>query len=310
MAAGRLGPKVIPDFYSGVSMVSWRIGASFLPLLLGSAAVAHAADPAIQTDSDVVQPADPASTQAAPSETAPAPTVEKVEPAAKKKWEFATLGYIWFAGAWGKTDISGPTPPVDLNLPFGKVLKAFKFAFMGAAEAKHDRIIVLGDLTFIHLDAHKGIGVRDPDFLEAELDSRTAEITLIGGYRVVNNGPVTLDLLAGGRMNWFKTNLQLQGPNRDLDAEVKKSWFDPLLAARVGAPLGGKWSIGAYGDVGGFGVGSHVTWQLVPTVNYQISHKMTLGLGWRYFKVNYSTGDSFLYNVHQSGPLITFRTVM
>jgi hypothetical protein len=37
---------------------------------------------------------------------------------------------------------------------------------------------------------------------------------------------------------------------------------------------------------------------------------MTVGAGWRYFKVNYSTGDDFLYNVHQSGPLITFRTVL
>jgi hypothetical protein len=291
-------------------MVSWRIGAGLLPLLLGSAAVARAADPAVQNAADVVQGADAATVQTAPSDNAAASTTEQVEPAAKKKWEFATIGYIWIAGAWGKTDVTGPTPPVDLALPFGDVLKAFKFAFMGAAEAKHDRIIVLGDLMFIHLDAHKGIGVRDPDFLKAELDSRTAEITLLGGYRVVNSGPVTLDLLAGGRMNWFKTSLQLQGPNRELSGEVKKSWFDPLLAARVGAPLGGKWSIGAYGDVGGFGIGSHVTWQLVPTVNYQISHKMTLGVGWRYFKVNYSTGDTFLYNVHQSGPLIVFRTAM
>jgi hypothetical protein len=36
---------------------------------------------------------------------------------------------------------------------------------------------------------------------------------------------------------------------------------------------------------------------------------MSLGLGWRYFKINYRNGD-FLYNVHQSGPLITFRTLM
>ena len=43
------------------------------------------------------------------------------------------------------------------------------------------------------------------------------------------------------------------------------------------------------------------------TVDYQISRKMSLGAGWRYFKVNYDDGD-FLYDVAQSGPLITFRT--
>lgn len=292
---------------------TFRAGAKLaaMTLLLGCAGIAHAADPTEQlASSDTTQTAD---SQPAP-EAQPAGEAQPVAPAdqpvSSKKWQFATIGYVWFAGAWGQTDITGPTPPVDLRLPFGKVLKAFKFAFMGAAEAQHDRIVILGDLTFIHLDAHKGIGVRDPDFLKAELDSRTAEITLLGGYRVVNKGPVSVDLLAGGRMNWFKTTLQVEGPNRELDGSVKKTWFDPLIAARVGAPLGGKWSMGVYGDLGGFGVGSHVTWQLVPTVNYQINHKMTVGAGWRYFKVNYSTGDTFLYNVHQSGPLITFRTVL
>lgn len=289
-------------------MVRWRLGASLLPIMLVSAGAAQGADLAGEDGLDVAQPVDGAA-QPAPENAAPSAT-EQVDPAAQKKWEFATIGYVWFAGAWGKTDITGPTPPVDLNLPFGKVLKAFKFAFMGAAEAKHDRIVVLGDLTFIHLDARQGIGVRDPDFLKAELDSRTAEITLMGGYRVVNQGPMTLDLLAGGRMNWFKTNLQLEGPNRELAGDVKKSWFDPLVGARVGAPLGGKWGIGVYGDIGGFDVGSKITWQLAPTVTYQINHKMTLGAGWRYWKVNYTTGNDFLYNVHQSGPLITFRTVL
>jgi opacity protein-like surface antigen len=180
---------------------------------------------------------------------------------------------------------------------------------MGAADARRDRIVALGDLTFIHLDANEGIGIRDPDFLEAELDSRTAEITLVGGYRVVNDGPVKVDLLAGGRMNFFKTTLQLDGPNRSLDGSKKEQWLDPLIAARIQAPLGGKWGFAAYGDLGGIIFGSDVTWQLAPGVTYQINHKMSVGLGWRYYKVNYDHGD-FLYNIHQSGPLITFRTAI
>lgn len=269
-------------------------------LLLCSSTIAVAAEPESQ-------PADAAAPQvqdAAPSQepaAQPAPT--------KEKWEFATIGYVWFAGAWGETDLTGPTPPVDLKLPFGKVLKAFKFAFMGAAEARHDRLLVLGDLTFIHLDARQGIGIRDPNFLKAELDSRTAEVTLVGGYRVVNKGPVTVDLLGGGRMNFFKTTLQLDGPNRSAEGSVTKNWLDPLIAARVNAPLGGKWSFSTYGDLGGIIFGSKVTWQLAPTVSYQINHKMSLGAGWRYYKVNRDKGD-FLYNVHQSGPIITFRTVL
>ena len=124
-------------------------------------------------------------------------------------------------------------------------------AAMGAAEARHDRFSVFGDLTFIHLDANQGIGIRDPDFLEAELDSRTAEITLLGGYSVVNDGPVRVDLMAGGRMNFFKVTLQLDGPNRSANGSKKESWFDPLIGTRIQAPLGGKWGMDFYGDLGG-----------------------------------------------------------
>jgi hypothetical protein len=272
-------------------MTVQRLASCLFPLLLACATAAHATEPAGQPD-------DTRTTENA-----------KQEAPAKKNWEFATIGYAWFAGAWGKTDVIGPVEPVDLDLPFGKVLKAFKFAFMGAAEAKRDRLIILGDLTFIHLDAHKGIGIRDPSFLEAELDSRTAEVTLLGGYRAVDSKTVAVDLLAGGRLNFFKTTLQLQGPAREASGEVKKTWLDPLIAGRVAAQVQGKWSVALYGDVGGIVTGSDITWQIVPTVNYQLNRKMTLGAGWRYYKVKYDDGD-FLYNVHQSGPLITFRTLL
>lgn len=279
-------------------MIIARTACCLLPLLLACGSVAHAEEPAD-------------SSAAASAQSEPAPPPEGVAPnsTTKKKWEFATIGYVWFAGAWGETDVIGPVEPVDLKLPFGKVLKAFKFAFMGAAEARHDRLVFVGDLTFIHLDARQGIGIRDPDFLKAELDSRTAEVTLVGGYRVVDKGPVAVDLLAGGRLNFFKTTLQLEGPNREASGDVKHTWFDPIIAGRVAAPIGGKWSLAFYGDLGGIVTGSDITWQAVPTVNYQLNHKMTLGAGWRYYKVKYDKGD-FLYNVHQSGPLVTFRTIL
>ncbi|HVU29587.1 MAG TPA: hypothetical protein VHE36_04220 [Sphingomicrobium sp.] len=289
-------------------MTTPKIALVLSSALLGLAAPARGAEQT-ETNSDAKPQVVVAEAQE-PAQSAPAETAGTVPSNPNDgKWHFATIGYAWFAGAWGKTDVIGPVPPVDLDLPFGKVLKAFKFAFMGAAEARHDRFVVLGDLTFIHLDAHEGIGIRDPDFLKAELDSRTAEITLLPGYRIADKGPVTVDLLAGGRMNWFKTTLQLKGPNREADGDVKHEWLDPLIGARIGVPLGGKWSAGIYGDVGGFGIGSKFTWQLAPTINYQISRKMNVGAGWRYWKVNYRDGD-FLYNVHQSGPVIAFRTAM
>ena len=266
---------------------------SALLLLLSCAGTAHAA------------PMDATDEQTASTDQASAPVALPVDD--PDKWHFATIGYVWFAGAKGETDVIVPLDPVGLDLSFGDVLDAFKFAFMGAAEARKGRLVILGDLTFIHLEANKGIDIRNQDFLDAELDSRTAEITLVGGYRVADQGPVIVDLLAGGRLNFFKTSLLLEGPNQTAEGSVKETWFDPLIAARAVAPLGGKWDLALYADVGGIVTGSKVTWQGFATVNYQVSRKIRLGAGWRYFKVNYENGD-FLYDVAQSGPILVFRT--
>ena len=278
-----------------------RAAIALLPFALTFATASQAASAADTT-------AESANTSSADTQdNGDAATSAADDASTDKKWHFATIGYVWFAGAKGKTDVIGPVQPVDLDMSFGDVLKNFKFAFMGAAEVRHDRLVFLGDLMWVHLGGDEGIGIRDPDFLEAELDSRTWAITFEGGYRVVNDGPVKFDLLAGARLNGFKTTLQLRGPNREARGEVQETWLDPIVAARVGVPLGGKWSASFYGDVGGFGMGSDITWQVVGSVNYQVNHKLRLGAGWRTFKVHYDKGD-FLYDVAQNGPVIIFRT--
>jgi opacity protein-like surface antigen len=271
-------------------------------LAIGSLCLGYA------TSGWAAQPAEPPAIDAQnPSGTQPSSAVE--QPTPSDKWQFATIGYIWFAGAKGETDVIGPVPPVGLDLRFHDVLKGFKFGFMGAAEARRGRIVVLGDLMYVHLGTHAGIDIRDQDFLDADLHSRTGAITLLGGYRVAEKGPVTVDLLAGGRLNYFKTSLRLEGPNRIAEGSVKQTWLDPIIAARARAPLGGKWSLTLYGDVGGIIAGSDVDWQAIATVNYNVSRKITVGAGWRYFKVNYDKGD-FLYDIGQSGPILMFRSAL
>lgn len=284
--------------------MSKRTAFALLPLLLGCATMANAADSVDSASSarDSVQPTDNPPEAAAPANTENLATVQD------GKWHIATLGYVWFAGAKGKTTPRDPLPPIDLDLSFGDVLKSFKFAFMGAAEARKDRLVFLGDLMWVHLGENEGLTVRDVNFADVEIDSKTTAVTALGGYRVVDKGPVIVDLLAGGRLNGNVQEVQYHGTLVDVSRKVKKWWIDPIVATRISAPLGGKVGLTLYGDIGGFGIGSDLTWQGIATVNYQISRKMSAGLGWRYFKLNYDDNDGFLYNVAQSGPIVTLRS--
>lgn len=293
-------------------MTTFRIAPWMLPLALACASTAQAADGgAIAAESaDVQETLNSMALAAVQSSDSPSAPKRAETPAPpRNKWEFAAVGYVFLAGAYGRTTPRDSLPPVDLHLSFGDVWKAFKFAFMGAAEARNDRLLFLGDLMWVHLGESQGLKVRDVNFANVKIDSKTTAITALGGYRLLDNGPVAVDLLAGGRLNGNKQEVDYQGRVRDLSGRVSKTWIDPILATRINVPVGSKFGLSLYGDVGGFGIGSKLTWQGVATASYQINRKIAVGAGWRYFKIDYKDNDGFLFDVAQSGPILTLRTV-
>jgi hypothetical protein len=257
----------------------FRAQLALVPLLFACAAAAHASDP-VGT-----------------------PSASGDQPAKSKKWEVSTVTYIWFTGLKGDMAVITTARPIGLDVPFGDILKHLKIGFMGAAEARHDRLVFLGDLLWANVGGQSKLKIRDVDLLSGELKSTTLLVTGLGGYRVVDRGPVLVDLVAGGRLNHVRERLTLTGPNRTLEGEIKKTWVDPVIAARVTATVAPRVSVSLYGDVGGFGIVSQSTWQLNGTLQYQLSRKLHLSAGWRHYVVDYRTG-TFLYDVRQDGPII------
>ena len=86
------------------------------------------------------------------------------------------------------------------------------------------------------------------------------------------------------------------------------AWADPLIAMRYHLELGNGYSATAYGDVGGFGIGAHVDWQLVGTVDYTLRPGIDLHAGFR--SLNFNVGAPRAdFNVNMYGPIVsaTFR---
>ena len=66
-------------------------------------------------------------------------------------------------------------------------------------------------------------------------------------------------------------------------------------------------AIGLRGNVGGFGVSSELTWNLVDTLQYHRSGIVSLGVGERALDIDYEHGSStnqFKFDVLMSGPLL------
>jgi opacity protein-like surface antigen len=218
-------------------------------------------------------------------------------------WEFSAGPYLWMSSIKGDLGVVPEVEPVGADLSFGDILDHMKFALMGKFDARRGRFIATGDVLFLKMSASDNIEIREVDFLDVKLTSSTFLTTVTAGYRAIDKDRMFLDLLAGGRLNVMKTGLDLTGPQRSFSGSKTETWVDPVIAARFQVPLGQHWAARIYGDAGGFGVGSHFTWQLVGGVEYDVSSRWTLSAGWRHLDIDYDH-QGFVFDAAMDGPVL------
>lgn len=221
---------------------------------------------------------------------------------------FFLTGYLWTSAMNGQVGTLPPLPPANVNLSFGDILQNFDGGIMGGGEMRLRRWSVLLDAMWTQVSPNATLS--GP--LQSELGLRTRSTTLQTDvlYRIYNSRPVTVDAGLGLRY-WHLNNQLTIDPNLPGDGgsvTETEDWVDPLFVARLSTRLGGPWSLTFLGDVGGFNIGSQLTYQLAGTLNYQVNPSLALRAGYRMLSVNYEQG-SYLYNVLMQGPIIgmTYR---
>lgn len=68
-------------------------------------------------------------------------------------------------------------------------------------------------------------------------------------------------------------------------------WVDPFIGARLTSRLTDRAFSIVYGDIGGFGVGSELTWQVFAGLGWQINPRVTIEAGYRYLAIDYEDGE-------------------
>jgi opacity protein-like surface antigen len=79
-----------------------------------------------------------------------------------------------------------------------------------------------------------------------------------------------------------------------------ENWWDPVIGARVLVPLADAWTLVGYADIGGFGAGSDLTYQLLAGVNWQFSRSVAAKAGYRFLYQDYKNGG-FVWDMKASG---------
>ena len=77
-------------------------------------------------------------------------------------------------------------------------------------------------------------------------------------------------------------------------------WIDPILGLRGQINFTRWLFLAAQGDVGGFGAGSQIAWNVQATLGVNFTRNIFAELGYRYMYVNYDKND-FLYQMNSFG---------
>ena len=214
-------------------------------------------------------------------------------------WGFQVAPYFLFPHMNGQTSIRGQA--VDVDVGPGDIFENLDFGAMLYLEmANRDWAISL-DGMYMNLGAN---GTTPDTERDAEVDMKQLGITAAGMWRAESFAEVGI----GGRFNSIEGGIVVAPGDvvlPGLDVSDSRTWFDPLLVIRRTAPFESKWRLGIRGDVGGFGIGSDLTWQVFPFVGYRFSKLFEVGAGYRALSVKYDTGsgdDYFLYDMITFGP--------
>lgn len=225
------------------------------------------------------------------------------------KWEMLATPYLWIPWTGvnvkpSNTKIPSASGTIDPD-PFISHLSWVPF--MGAVEFRNGPIGV--GLDYLHAPVRAGLSTHNIVF-----GGGTAGLTIDTGtamflYRPLATPDQYVDVGLGVRLWGFNGDISLnQGLLPAVSITSGAVWADPLLAVRYHREFGNGFGATAYGDVGGFGVGAHIDWQVVATVDYAVKPGIDMHAGFRSLNFNYGLPNAGL-TMNMYGPILsaTFR---
>ncbi|HSD73437.1 MAG TPA: hypothetical protein VLB75_01630 [Steroidobacteraceae bacterium] len=204
-------------------------------------------------------------------------------------WKWDVTLYMLGASMDGTTGVEPLTADIDVG--FDDILDNLEFGAMGRVRAARDPWSIGLDVIYMGLGASSD---RPP----SDIDVDQTAIELSVGFRYNDY----FESIVGVRYNDLSVDVRFQGP-LGLQSSPSIDWWDPFLGANVRAPLGEKWSFCGRADIGGFGVGSELAWQIEALFDWRLSARTSFQIGYRWIDIDYEDDDSgFIYDILTQGP--------
>jgi len=217
------------------------------------------------------------------------------------QWRISVTPYLWFPGVHG--NIGALDRDVSVHASAIDVLSHFRFGLMAFADARWKRLVLPLDVFWVRLEDDKALPFPNLAARTADVKAGAFILTPKVGYRLADEEKIKFDVLTGFRYWHLSQDLRFSPSSLNLNISPSQNWVDPLVGVRIQTPLSKKFEVNLTGDVGGWGVGSELDYQVAGFLGYKVKENVTLQAGYRYLDVSYHARGArdFLFDVALSG---------
>jgi hypothetical protein len=201
------------------------------------------------------------------------------------QWHFSVSPYLYFPGIHGTVGALGRD--VGFKASAADLLSHFRFGVMGIGEARRNRFLTSIDLMYMRLGENQALPFPNLLATTANLTANLVILTPKVGFRLINGEKIKADFLTGFRYWYFGENLNFTPSRLGLNFSKSQNWVDPLVGGRIEGALAPKVITTIAGDVGGWGTGSQLEYQIAGLLGYKLKPSMTLQGGYRYLYFDY-----------------------
>lgn len=206
------------------------------------------------------------------------------------EWAYSLRPYFFMSGLSGSVTVDNLTIPI--NSSFSSLVKNVDLGAFLSFTAEKGNWGVNADLQYINLYG-EGEGTRETS---VDLTNLIGEVDLV--YRPT--AAPTLRFLAGVRIYSLGQTVTLLGAKLP---ETKATMVDPVLGGSGSWELADRWDFELRGDIGGFGISSEITYQLMTIFRWGISRTVSLPFGYRVLAYQIKT-DNMNMNTRMSGLML------
>lgn len=205
-------------------------------------------------------------------------------------WRVDLTPYLWMAGMSGDAALRG-IPVENIDISFSDIIKDLDFGFAGHLEATKSNFTLFFDINYINIS-------EKPQTVVVRVKNTVGEIGATYHLGAV------FEVLGGARI--IKWKLELTPSQIPITIERSKTFVDPFVGARVRARLGKAFTLGARGDIGGFGVGSDFSWNIILDASIQVARWGSIYIAQRWWNDDYGTNDDndFQLDLLTAGPIV------